>query len=205
MNTTKQTAEITEVERKAVYKTIYGRRDTRSFFKREPVPQEILARILRAAHHAGSVGCMQPWNFIVVEDTGLKQKVKKAFEVERNEAALLFEGEKREKHLSYKLEGITEAPVYLLVTSDPTRFGPQVIGRHSMPETDVYSTCLAIQNLWLAAPRGKYRRGLGQHLKARGPLHNFPNPAPHYDRGLSLPGVCDPVSARAGLGARRLG
>ena len=143
--------EISEAERKAVYKTIYGRRDVRSFFKPDPIPPETFARILLAAHHAGSVGYMQPWNFIVIDDPEMKRRVKTAFERERNEAALLFEGERREKYLSYKLEGIVEAPVNLVVTSDPTRFGPQVIGRHAVPETDVYSTCCAIQNLWLAA------------------------------------------------------
>ena len=142
---------LNDAERTAVYKTIYGRRDVRSFFKPDPLPPEVLARILKAAHHAGSVGYMQPWNFLVVENPTIKEKVKRAFERERNEAALLFEGERREKYLSYKLEGILEAPVNLIVTSDPTRFGPEVIGRHSVPETDVYSTCLAIQNLWLAA------------------------------------------------------
>ncbi len=142
---------ITEIEKSAVYKTIYGRRDVRSFFTPEPIPSETLARILLAAHHAGSVGYMQPWNFIVVEDLDIRKKVKEAFLREREDAAKLFEGEKREKYLSYKLEGILEAPVNLIVTSDPTRFGPQVLGRRSMPETDVYSTCCAIQNLWLAA------------------------------------------------------
>src|SRR3989338_5403028 len=142
---------ISEMERDAVYKTIYGRRDIRSLFKPDPIPSEVLARILLAAHHAGSVGYMQPWNFIVVEHEGLRQKVKESFERERGEAAMLFSEEKRMKYLSFKLEGILEAPVNLIVTSDSTRFGPQVIGRHSMPETHLYSTCCAIQNLWLAA------------------------------------------------------
>ena len=151
METTSRNSEITETERLAVYKTIYGRRDIRSFFKPDPVPPEVLARILKAAHHAGSVGYMQPWNFTVVEDLETRRRVKRAFERERSEAALLFEGERREKYVSFKLEGILEAPLNLVVTSDPTRLGPQVIGRHSIPETDLYSTCCAIQNLWLAA------------------------------------------------------
>lgn len=142
---------MNEAERNAVYKTIYGRRDVRSLFTPEPIPSEILARILSAAHHAGSVGYMQPWNFIVVEDVTIRKRVKEAFRREREEAAGLFEGKRRGAYRSFKLEGILEAPVNLVVTSDPTRFGPQVIGRHSMPETDVYSTCCAIQNLWLAA------------------------------------------------------
>lgn len=142
---------ITEAERSAVYKTIYGRRDIRSLFKPDPIPAQVLARILKAAHHAGSVGYMQPWNFIVVEDREIRSEVKQSFEREREEAAQLFEEGRRAPYLSFKLEGILEAPANLVVTSDPTRFGPQVIGRHSMPETDVYSTCCAIQNLWLAA------------------------------------------------------
>lgn len=142
---------ITDSEKSAVYKTIYGRRDVRSFFTAESIPSEMLARILQAAHHAGSVGYMQPWNFIVIEDKTIRQKVREAFLREREEAAQLFDEEKKEKYLSYKLEGILEAPINIIVTSDPTRFGPQVLGRHSMPETDVYSTCCAIQNLWLAA------------------------------------------------------
>ncbi len=142
---------INEEERDTVGKPIYGRRDVRSFFKADPIPSEVLARILLAAHHAGSVGFMQPWNFIVVESQEMRQKVKDAFLKERTDAAQLFDPEKKERYLSFKLEGILESPVNLLVTSDPTRFGPQVIGRRSMPETDVYSTCCAIQNLWLAA------------------------------------------------------
>ena len=143
--------EINHAERDAVYKTIYGRRDVRSFFKPDPIPQEVLARILKAAHHAGSVGYMQPWNFIVVENPTLKKKVKDSFEKERADAAQLFDPEKRGRYLSFKLEGILESPINLVVTCDPKRFGPQVIGRHAIPETDVYSTCCAIQNLWIAA------------------------------------------------------
>ena len=66
-------------------------------------------------------------------------------------AAWLFEKEKEEKYRSFKLGGILEAPINLVVTSDGSRLGPQVLGRHSMPETDIYSTCCAVQNLWLAA------------------------------------------------------
>ena len=50
-----------------------------------------------------------------------------------------------------KLEGICEAPLNVCVTCDPTRNGPHVLGRNTIRETDVYSTCCAIQNLWLAA------------------------------------------------------
>ncbi len=165
---------INEIEKSAVYKTIYGRRDVRSLFTPKPIPSETLARILQAAHHAGSVGYMQPWNFIVVEDLEKRRKVKEAFLEERQEAAKLFDKEKKEKYLSYKLEGILEAPVNLIVTCDSARFGPQVLGRHSMPETDVYSTCCAIQNLWLAARAENIGVGWVSILK-REALHSIFN------------------------------
>ena len=66
-------------------------------------------------------------------------------------AAKVFEGEKREMYSRLKLEGIMDAPINLCITCDSTRNGPHVLGRHTTPETDVYSTCCAIQSLWLAA------------------------------------------------------
>ena len=41
-------------------------RDVRGEFLPNPIPEKVLERVLRAAHHAPSVGFMQPWDFIVV-------------------------------------------------------------------------------------------------------------------------------------------
>jgi 5,6-dimethylbenzimidazole synthase len=142
---------ISDEERDAFYKTLFGRRDVRRDFKPDAIPEEVLQRVLLAAHHAGSVGYMQPWNFIVVKDLAARTRVRDSFLKAREEAAPHFESEKREKYLSMKLEGILEAPVNLIVTCDSSRTGQEVLGRRSMPETDIYSTCCAIQNLWLAA------------------------------------------------------
>jgi 5,6-dimethylbenzimidazole synthase len=133
-----------------LYTAIYGRRDVRRF-RTDPVPDSILLRILDAAHHAGSVGFMQPWNFIVVRSPELKKKVHDSFAAENARAAANYAGDRRSLYNSFKLEGILEAPVNIAVTCDRSRRGPTVLGRASMPETDLYSTCCAIQNLWLAA------------------------------------------------------
>jgi 5,6-dimethylbenzimidazole synthase len=93
---------------------------------------------------------MQPWNFIVVEDRAVRGQVKDLFERERQAASSFFDEPQRSQYLSFKLEGIMDAPLNICVTCDPTR-GGEVLGRNSMPETDVYSTCLAVENLWLAA------------------------------------------------------
>ena len=142
-------AEFTSEQRRGLYRAIYERRDIRTF-REEPVPSDVLARIIEAAHHAPSVGFMQPWDFILVRDASTRERVKDLFERERQAAAQFFDEPRRAKYLSIKLEGIMEAPVNLCVTCDPTR-GEEVLGRNSMPQTDVYSTCCALQNLWLAA------------------------------------------------------
>ena len=138
------------VQEHPLYQLIFSRRDVRRFLAR-PVPEGILQRILKAAHHAPSVGFMQPWNFIVIRDPAVKQKIKELFLRENARAAKVFGGKRRRLYSRLKLEGIEESPVNLCVTCDPSRFGPHVLGRNTIRRTDVYSTCCAVQNLWLAA------------------------------------------------------
>jgi len=61
------TEDFTEEEKKGLYKAIYSRRDVRSHFTSRSIDDDILARILNAAHHAPSVGFSQPWNFILIK------------------------------------------------------------------------------------------------------------------------------------------
>ena len=139
-------------ERDAVYRIIKARRDIRgNRFLSKPVTDETLARILEAAHHAPSVGYMQPWNFIIIKDLEVKEKVKKIFEKANEYSKSLFDEQKKALYSSLRLEGIIEAPVNLCVTSDTTRGGDVVLGRTTIMETDAYSTVCAVQNLWLAA------------------------------------------------------
>ncbi|MGH7795042.1 MAG: 5,6-dimethylbenzimidazole synthase [Candidatus Binatia bacterium] len=143
-------APFTPSEREAVYKAIFARRDVRRFVS-TPIPEEVIERILLAAHHAPSVGFMQPWNFILIRDPNKKKLIKQAFLWARAQEAEQFAEARKKLYLSLKLEGIEEAPLNICVTCDPTRHGPAVLGRSLNPRTDIYSTCCAIQNLWLAA------------------------------------------------------
>ena len=147
----KMTEEFTDEEKKGLYKAIHSRRDVRSHFTSKPIEDEILSRILNAAHHAPSVGFSQPWNFILIKDKNTKSRIKKSFDEEKDRSSKLVEEPKKSKYLSFKLEGILESPVNLCVTYDPSKFGPFVIGRSSIPEAGLYSVCCAIQNLWLSA------------------------------------------------------
>ncbi len=146
-----QTTRFTSEERDAVYKCIYNRRDVRGQFLPDPIPDEVLARILTASHHAPSVGFMQPWDYIVVRDPAVKHRVWESFQDANREALEMFDGKRRTLYGTLKLEGILEAPVGICITCDRKRNGPVVIGRTHQGEMDLYSAVCAVQNLWLAA------------------------------------------------------
>jgi 5,6-dimethylbenzimidazole synthase len=143
--------DFSKEEKDGLYKAIFSRRDVRTHFTSKSIDEKILTRILKAAHHAPSVGFSQPWNFILIKDGETKKKIKESFEREREFSAGMVKEPRKSKYLSFKLEGILDAPVNLCVTYDPSKFGPFVIGRTSIPETGIYSVCCAVQNLWLAA------------------------------------------------------
>lgn len=138
-------------ERRGVYRAIYERRDVRSHFIPEPLPEAVLARILDAAHHAPSVGFMQPWEFIIVADRDVRVQIRARFEKANQHAATLYTGERRQLYASLKLEAILDSAVNVCVTCDPTVTRGHGLGRQTMPETVVYSSVCAIENAWLAA------------------------------------------------------
>lgn len=138
-------------ERRGVYRAIYERRDVRSRFVAAPLPDEVLGRILDAAHHAPSVGFMQPWEFIVITDTLVRRAVRQQFEDTNTRAAAMYVGERRDLYDRLKLEAIEESAMNLCVTCDSTVARGHGLGRQTMPETAMYSAVCAIQNCWLAA------------------------------------------------------
>ena len=142
-------------EKDGFYKAVFSRRDVRSHFTSDPIDDTVLSRILNAAHHAPSVGFSQPWNFILIKDRKTRNDVKESFDRERIRSSDLIEDPRRSKYLSLRLEGIMDSALNLCVTYDPSKFGPFIIGRTSIPEAGLYSVCCAIQTLWLAArPEG---------------------------------------------------
>ncbi|TBW50343.1 5,6-dimethylbenzimidazole synthase [Marinobacter halodurans] len=140
-----------DAERQGLYRAIFERRDVRSQFLPDPVPAAVLGRLLEAAHHAPSVGFMQPWDFLVIESREVRRRVLDNFDQENERAAGNYTGERESTYRSLKLQGILDSPLNLCITCDRSRGGPTVLGRNSIVETDLFSTCLAVQNLWLAA------------------------------------------------------
>lgn len=142
---------FSDEQREGLYRAIHERRDVRSQFLPDPIAPEILARLLRAAHHAPSVGFMQPWDFVVVDSLEIKRAVKALYDQANADAAGNYSGDRAAQYRRLKLEGIVDSPINLCITCDRQRGGPHVLGRNTMLETDLFSTCLAVQNLWLAA------------------------------------------------------
>jgi 5,6-dimethylbenzimidazole synthase len=134
-------APFDETAREAVYAAIRTRRDVRDQFLPETLPDDLVRRLLEAAHAAPSVGFMQPWSFILIRDDKTRARA----------VANQFADERQALYRSLKLQGIAKAPLSIVVTSDPDRAGPVVLGRTHNPRMDVYSTVCAVQNLWLAA------------------------------------------------------
>ena len=143
--------DFSENDRDVIHRVIKARRDIREF-RSDPVPAEVLNRIIEAGHHAPSVGFMQPWNFIIVRSKEIRQQIKDSFiKMSAAEAEKIQDESRRKLYKSLKLEGVVESPLNIAVTCDRNRGGEFVLGRGPMPETDLYSTCLAVQNMWLAA------------------------------------------------------
>jgi 5,6-dimethylbenzimidazole synthase len=135
-------------EQQAVYRAIFERRDMRHF-SGGTVADGMLQRLLSAAHHAPSVGFMQPWRFIRVRSRSLREGVHALIEEERVLTARAL-GEREDEFMKLKVQGVLNAAEVLVVALPPGR-EQHVFGRRTLPEMDVASAACAIQNLWLAA------------------------------------------------------
>lgn len=134
-----------------LYEAINRRRDTRAEFTGEPMAPDVLQRVLSAAHAAPSVGMSQPWDFVLVRDPATLAAFRDHVCRERRVFADSLHGERSATFARIKVEGICESGTGIVVGYDPTRGGSQVLGRHAIADAGLYSVCLAIQNLWLAA------------------------------------------------------
>ncbi|MFD0205940.1 MULTISPECIES: 5,6-dimethylbenzimidazole synthase [Saccharothrix] len=133
------------------YDVLHRRRDTRGEFTGAPIPPDVLRRVLTAAHAAPSVGLSQPWDFIVVRDEHTRRAFRDHVHAERSVFASELDPRQAELFARIKVEGILESSLAVVVTYDPDRGSPAVLGRHAIADAGLYSVCLAIQNLWLAA------------------------------------------------------
>ena len=148
MSDSHPTHAFSEPEIAAVYRAIFERRDMRHF-RGGLVADDVLQRLLRAAHHAPSVGLMQPWRFIRIRSLSVRQSIHAIVEQERLLTAQAL-NEREDEFMKLKVQGVLDAAEVLVVALPPGR-EQHIFGRRTMPEMDLASAACAIQNLWLAA------------------------------------------------------
>ncbi|MFJ9619399.1 nicotinate-nucleotide--dimethylbenzimidazole phosphoribosyltransferase [Streptomyces noursei] len=138
-------------ERAAVHRVIRERRDIRNGFRSDPIPNDVLLRVLEAAHTAPSVGHSQPWDFVVIRSDETRGKMHELAMRQRDAYAKSLPKARAKQFRELKIEAILETPVNIVVTADATRGGRHTLGRHTQPQMAPYSSALAVENLWLAA------------------------------------------------------
>ncbi|WP_020138031.1 nicotinate-nucleotide--dimethylbenzimidazole phosphoribosyltransferase [Streptomyces sp. 351MFTsu5.1] len=140
-----------DAEREAVLKVMRERRDIRNGFRSDPIPHEVLLRVLEAAHTAPSVGHSQPWDFVVIRSAETRGAMHELAQRQRDAYARSLPKGRAKQFKELKIEAILDTPVNIVVTADPTRGGRHTLGRHTQPQMAPYSAALAVENLWLAA------------------------------------------------------
>ncbi len=140
-----------DAEREAVLKVMRERRDIRNGFRSDPIPHEVLLRVLEAAHTAPSVGHSQPWDFVVIRSEETRRSMHELAMRQRDAYAKSLPKGRAKQFKALKIEAILDTPVNIVVTADPTRGGRHTLGRHTQPQMAPYSSALAVENLWLAA------------------------------------------------------
>jgi len=131
-------------------KIILSRRDVRgNRFINSIVSDVDLNKILFAGVNAPSVGFSQPWEFVIIKDNAIRNKIKESFFEENEKAKNKFKTDKADIYTQLKLEGITESALNIAVFYKPSEH--PVLGQTSMKEAGVYSVVCAIQNMWLMA------------------------------------------------------
>ncbi|WP_439812534.1 nicotinate-nucleotide--dimethylbenzimidazole phosphoribosyltransferase [Streptomyces sp. P9-2] len=140
-----------DAEREAVLKVMRERRDIRNGFRGDPIPHEVLLRVLEAAHTAPSVGHSQPWDFVVIRSEETRRRMHELATRQREAYAKTLPKGRAKQFKELKIEAILDTPVNIVVTADPTRGGRHTLGRHTQPQMAPYSSALAVENLWLAA------------------------------------------------------
>jgi len=133
------------------YDVVRSRRDVRAEFTGAPLAEQVLERVLAGAHAAPSVGMTQPWDFILVRDLETLRRFASHVAEKRVEFGASLPADRAATFAPIKVEGIVESGLGVVVTHDQSRGGEHVLGRASVADTGVFSTVLAVQNLWLAA------------------------------------------------------
>jgi 5,6-dimethylbenzimidazole synthase len=136
--------------RERLYDLLSWRRDVRRF-KRTPLPQGTIERLIAIACLSPSVGLSEPWRFLVVDDKARRAEIRACFEACNKDALPMQEPDRAALYARLKLAGLDDAPCQLAVFADHGTAQGAGLGRLTMPAALDYSVAIAIHTLWLAA------------------------------------------------------
>jgi nitroreductase len=110
-------------------------------FKSDPIPDEYIEKIIEAARWSMSGANAQPWEFVVVKDQNIKNKMAESYMEVRKEQFIIEKThveELRHPQLATQptgVPGISEAPVVIVVCGDRRTFQATVLAAHFIPPT----------------------------------------------------------------------
>lgn len=152
MTSSENESQSTQQEEIGLFEAIYTQRGIR-YLKPDPIPNEILYKLIQAATKAPSATNRQTWRFIVIRDAEVKQRIGEVYK--RTFEELYGPGAVEARPVDFKMftsglhlaEHIHEAPVMIMACIEQDN-APSEMSRAA----SIYP---AVQNLLLAA------RGLG--------------------------------------------
>ncbi|MCL2281295.1 MAG: nitroreductase family protein [Dehalococcoidia bacterium] len=111
---------------------VHTRRSVRRF-KTDPVPPELLEKILEAGRWAMSGANAQPWEFVVVQDAAIRARIVDSWLAPNNEAYVIEQmrvPELRHHHLRSPLTtpSFQDAPVIITIVGDRRTYQATVLG-----------------------------------------------------------------------------
>jgi nitroreductase len=142
-----------------IFEIMFSTRSVRRL-KPDPVPDEILYRILDAGIRAPSGGNTQHWRFVVVKDPQVKQQVQQVYQKGWNEVQAMYRTRTAPEHMeegkfrrlldaaAYLAEHLAEAPVLLVACLKERPMPPQLAAKLArLSGSSIYP---AVQNILLA-------------------------------------------------------
>ena len=128
--------------RDRLHELLAWRRDVRRF-RRDPLPEGTVERLLALACRAPSVGLSQPWRFVLVAAPARRAAIRDEFQ-RCNAAALAVQAPARARdYARLKLAGLDDAPCHLAIFADRATAQGHGLGRRTMPEMIEYSAVAA--------------------------------------------------------------
>jgi nitroreductase len=125
---------------------VVKRRSIRKF-KEECVPEKVVGKVLEAGRWAPSAGNSQPWRFVIVTDSGVKERIAKVCTESSRKAWAKFSPE-RARYLaarggSWDKSGMAKVPVLVAVCYE--------VPERMKEELALGSAWIAVENMLLAA------------------------------------------------------